>query len=853
MPKRRRREVRAARKQIRVSLRPFYEASAIDLLMARVSGAATSHAERLAFSAILRRAYEDALDLEILYQDLPGVFAGDHGATDSFRGVLERGAGLPAPPGMPATPPAGYTPIPDGGGMPCPPRFFIRPDRVLYITQGAATVAQGDATVLGVYLQAITNFWDRARWLDRLYRSALDGVDGTGRDRLGEMLRVVWRDVRPPDSGFFPVPDGPWPPGPDDGPPWPPPPDGPPLDWPPKGPGGPPGLPMDPCEFHFDLCRRLVAAGAAQLGPMPPESTYITGITGIAPATACAGETVTIHGTGFPPTQPANVTVVIGSTVMPVVSWASTAIVIRIPAGTKAGCVAFRNETLEGERQKVYHRNEDARAQMAEGLACLGLPPPPLESLPYRASKAPCFGFNYFAGTLPEIDSFLVNGLDSLAVQPNTVLTASWQVRNATTIRIRRSSPNGPFVDVTNPPGNAFTIGPFTGNQPVDAVYELTATNRCGVVTATVDVRLRRIPKLVIEGMEVTQGIQVFWRPGVAWNSLPSIGGKDTIVRVYVSVDMLGFMNDQLPNVTGTLTVGGTKLTPINGITPTTAAGNPFITARRRDQIDRTQTNHTLNFRIPAALANGSRTLNARVVAPVVESVTPTAVQFLSWTWTNETALPVRYVRVRDSRPAPAGTGTMPTDAQARFTVDRAFDLMPSPPTNIAAAWLPTWATTSNFAAAAGPSGLLAELDDQHDCSAWEWLWAWTGLTDCPDDDHAYWVGVTTPFNRGLAGTPGNTAVACIHLVANGQADIPRTTPAHEIAHNLGLLHVNRACGAATVGGPFYTHPNNGNLLDVPFDPFYNVALAGSVQDFMSYGCTVWTSGDSWTRLQGTF
>jgi hypothetical protein len=93
-----------------------------------------------------------------------------------------------------------------------------------------------------------------------------------------------------------------------------------------------------------------------------------------------------------------------------------------------------------------------------------------------------------------------------------------------------------------------------------------------------------------------------------------------------------------------------------------------------------------------------------------------------------------------------------------------------------------------------------------------------------------------------------------MHTLAQGQAVIQRTTPAHEIAHNLDFMHVNVVCSmAATIVGPFFDHPNGGTLQDVPFDPFYNQALGGTgtVQDFMSYGCAVWTSDDSWTRLLG--
>src|SRR4029453_3823340 len=419
-----------------------------------------------------------------------------------------------------------------------------------------------------------------------------------------------------------------------------------------------------------------------------------------------------------------------------------------------------------------------------EGLACLGTFVA-WEPITYQASTPPATGTNFFQGTVPEIDSFTANGVEDLVVEPGTALTLAWTVRNAATIRVHRTGTGGASLDVLNPAGNTTALGPFTETTPVDAEYELVATNRCGQITARVKIRLRKWPKLTIEGMEVTQGIQVFWRPGVAWNSLATVAGKDTIVRVYMSVAMGGFMGDQLPQVTGTLNVGGTILYPINGTSPTGGAANPFITAKAKASINRTQTNDTLNFRIPAALATGTQTLFADVRAPAVATapigveVVPKASMSLNWSWTNEPALRVGYVRIRDNPPRPRGAGPIPTGADADFTVRRAFDLLPSPPTDIGAAWRDPWATMQRFETSTGLPALVADLTDEHECSAWEWLWAWTGATECPDDDNARWIGLTLPFNRGRSPIPGTTLVAAAYLVATGQAAIPRTTPGH--------------------------------------------------------------------------
>ena len=903
LPSRPRRRGTAPKGLLRPELPPLLNDESGRFLLRRVASVATTDAERRLYRAIVRHAYEDVLPLQSLYDEVEGVFADDPLAVAQFRDKLDdainrlpeprTGGGMPPEgegwPGSAGGWPSGATPgtdlrsfIPNPDGpfpSPCGGEIgpFVDPMGIAWISAAVDRVSGGDEGWYRAAIAGVDAMWRATDTIDVLHRDASHGVDRRGRDALRDRLEQLDRGTRPgrydapggfygprgpqgpPPGGFgedgYPVPDGTTYPPPDDWPPIPNQDDDVPINWPPKGGGGgriPPRRTFDPCELMLDICRHLVLGGARGLRPNRlPTSTYATGITSISPVTACVGETITLHGS-FPATRPADVIVMIGGLPATIVSWSATAIVIRVPSGATSGCVGFRNERVEVSNQQEWQRQQDSVAAVSEGLNCLGIHHA-FEPMPFVAARPPCTPFNYFAGTIPEIDYFRVNGETSLRVEPGVPLTLTWAVRNATTIRIRRTSANGPALNVTNPAGNSINLGPFTENQPVDATYQLSAVNRCGTVTATVSVRLRRIPRLVLEGMEVTQGIQQFWRTGIIPNSVATVANKDTIVRVYISTDLGGFMNNRLPQVTGTLTVGGTTLNPINGTAPGAAGGNPFITIGLRAAINRATPNDTLNFRIPAALASGTRGLTVRVQSPTIDGITPRASQTMSWTWETQPALRVRYVRITDSRPAPLGTGTTPTDAQARFTIDRAFDLLPSPPTDIAAARTAVWNTTRRFDLF--PNGLdflLADLEDNHNCSAWEWLWAWTGATQCPDADNALWLGLTSPFNRGLAYTPGNTGIAAMHTVAQTQSAIQRTTPAHEMSHNLNFLHVNVACGTGTIGGPFYAHPNGGTLLDVPFDPFYNVALGGAVNDYMTYGCTVWTSEDSWNRLRAT-
>jgi hypothetical protein len=74
-----------------VARRSPYNESKVRLLVDRVLALARSPRERRILSSVLRRAREHAFELEVLYRELPGVLAGDHGAMAAFCGALEEG------------------------------------------------------------------------------------------------------------------------------------------------------------------------------------------------------------------------------------------------------------------------------------------------------------------------------------------------------------------------------------------------------------------------------------------------------------------------------------------------------------------------------------------------------------------------------------------------------------------------------------------------------------------------------------------------------------------------------------------------------------------------------------------
>jgi hypothetical protein len=114
-----------------------------------------------------------------------------------------------------------------------------------------------------------------------------------------------------------------------------------------------------------------------------------------------------------------------------------------------------------------------------------------------------------------------------------------------------------------------------------------------------------------ITGIERTQATQFFKINGkgsgyAADNSVPLVEGKDLILRVYVRSDSLWWPHAPT-SVTGKVSYSGhPDLTPINGP----------VGARVRSAIDRMNTDHTLNFRVPGAHCTGTVTFKVTVWDP---------------------------------------------------------------------------------------------------------------------------------------------------------------------------------------------------------------------------------------------
>lgn len=609
----------------------------------------------------------------------------------------------------------------------------------------------------------------------------------------------------------------------------------------------------------------LVLINALKLREEPPPPrqgrvVWADSITSVTASGACPGDQLVLRGGDFgSPSADRGVMLPLlegcRAFAVPAENWTPTSITVILPPTIASGTVGLVDLSYVRVYNEWANRMNELMQQIIKNAKCSGSKVPDIQLINPFDECAPQTPVNWLRAGIPLIRSFQINGRTTpppAVINPGASVTLSWSLRNVESFALRRTSNVGPLLagaaELISPPGTSYALGPYHSQRAELATYEIEANGSCGSAKAQVQVRVSKVPQLQFRGIEVTQGIQSFGDPSTPDNSLPLVAQKDTIVRVYVTVDNLaGFAPAGLSDrasVSGELMIVGTtlKLAPLN----TSILAGPF------SMLKRSSSESSLNFRIPASLSTDTLSVRARIwtsdeyeVPPTGEKTRPEASTMHTITWVKKAPFKVRYVRV--SSPASG----LPDDATARNALLRAFDLLATPATDIAPARLATWHTSANVATKDGLSTLLSHLDDQHDCTLSEALFPWED--ECPDADGAVWIGLFGGGSGGLAqgyrpfGTSRNTAVAPLY---------DRTTIAHELGHTLKLNHVNpnQHCGIEP-DGDFDTLPNGGAIVSGDaFDPSAGQPVTLPLLfDFMSYACFRWVSRSNWRRVFDKF
>lgn len=408
---------------------------------------------------------------------------------------------------------------------------------------------------------------------------------------------------------------------------------------------------------------------------------------------------------------------------------------------------------------------------------------------------------------------------------PGDAVALTWRATVGPTVKIhiRLIESGNVLFERTNLAGGfAGLVLPVPDPEPKEprrATLEFTATSACGAVEPLrIPVFLSVPPRLTIQYVEVTQGVQVDLAEVLAGRAMPTVAHKDTAVRVHMHCDRHGWYYNKLDKITGALFVDGRQLPPTNvrnlppadrGFASVQGFSNPEITS------------NTLNFTIPAAwLTPGTHMLTVRVICNDPTGMIVVG-QTLSWTWLAKSPLRVRAIWM-SLYPS--------TEGMLDYT-RRVLDYLPTPLTDIGIAHPGGHTHPYDLSNKDGWEDLIDDLED---------LW-----DDFDEDSGVRWLGIVSPserFGRPPFTTAGISGTPSIAVLAMG--DVPHAG-AHELGHSLGLNHVNQPPGKPD--GPYDTVDNGGMLRRPPFDVRSSTAVSLPAVDLMAYpplpvrpGITTW-------------
>lgn len=580
--------------------------------------------------------------------------------------------------------------------------------------------------------------------------------------------------------------------------------------------------------FRRRACFAGVIKAVVELGKWAGQRSTAdaTGITGIVGPTLCGGNQITIVGTGFGTTQPADTSVyvpVVGGGCRPatVGQWADNAITVTLPPDVSAGCVGFvRGFATYQEPQQVTGELSICIGAAAEiwtkGFGKVTTPVVPCPPcLPGGQNRI------YVAGP-PVINTFRFTPAH---VAPGGQPVLSWDVTNATSAQIAKVSGNGPALALANPLplSGSITLPPVGGLVPVTGRYRLTASSACGSRTADAEFTMTRTPTLSILRIEAVQAIQKTDK------SVRLTANRRTAVRVFVDSGMTdGFDLGFGPNRAGGLT--GTVYAENVATGATWSCGPPWpVNSTASPAPNRDLLGDALNFDVPLAACNGTVRLRAVIEMPSKLGQPP-----LSWT-TSSVTVSFTPKPTQEMLPLlitdPSSTSPAPTMADLFANLRGPAAVHPFPENGFVLNPPLLWT--------------LGPLENLKSGIVWSWLVAKIAATIflfpstpvggirtgvVPNDPLYPWggmalprVGATAPSFISVAGNPG--------------------TFAHELAHAYGLLHAN-SCGPA---GPYGALPLT--ISDPGLDVVARSILPAGTSELMSYCRPQWPSIEHWDYI----
>lgn len=414
----------------------------------------------------------------------------------------------------------------------------------------------------------------------------------------------------------------------------------------------------------------------------------------------------------------------------------------------------------------------------------------------------------------------------------------NWEVQGVSVTAIPTSTPTQvDTATATQTPSVTPSSTSTATNPPTDSpTPTLTPT-----ATAT------PIHDLTVSDIEVVQIIQCMDKArgdiNCADNSVPLVSFKDTAVRLYIklgnaALPTLAGVSAELRGYRADVELDGSPLSPHNG------------SIRARNVPQRSQTDDTLNFRLPESWLFGTVELEA-VVNPdnaIAEQNLANNTKRITAQFQVRPTLRIAYVPIGHQ---PMGQ-LNPVYPSARIHGAHGFLRKRFPVDNVDYVMWPGFVWTQSLKGDDGNTALVAELNRRYALASEPvpdqvagWLPSRQGIDP---------LGIADPLWGCWFGCTGR--VSWQLDTADGEF-----TLAHEVAHNLGLRHVNTRDGCGAIDDDTDWPHSSAEIKEVGFDPDAMVALPSTAAarkfDVMSYcsdtnkrpGYSVWMSVHSYKKL----